>query len=160
VVLQTQIFFLVNRFSPTWKNVDLWYKTTFFSSQPLFSNQISRTTFLEPLFYNFLEKWLQNKWSSAFLTCSLRFLRSNKLDQMEFKLEKKYWDLETCRKSLKKNILHTWPSVIYLDDTVCLKMLFSLCWIICFEKCRHRHYGRNFQILPKNHEVFFYRCRR
>ena len=27
------------------------------------SNQISRTRFLEPLFYTFLEKWLQIKWS-------------------------------------------------------------------------------------------------
>ena len=34
-------FFLVNHFSRTRKNVDLWYKTTFFSGQPLFSNQIS-----------------------------------------------------------------------------------------------------------------------
>jgi hypothetical protein len=25
-------FFLLNHFSPTWKNVDLWYKTTFFWS--------------------------------------------------------------------------------------------------------------------------------
>ena len=41
VVLQTRIFFLVNHFSRTRKNVDLWYKTTFFSGQPLFSNQIS-----------------------------------------------------------------------------------------------------------------------
>ena len=54
--------FLVNHFSPTWKKVDLCYKTTFFSGQPLFSNQISRTTFLEPLFYTILEKWLQIKW--------------------------------------------------------------------------------------------------
>ena len=39
--------------------------------------------------------WLQN----AFLTCSWRFLRYNKSEQLEFKLEKKYWDLETFRKS-------------------------------------------------------------
>ena len=45
------------------KKVDLWYKTTLFSGQSLFSNQISQTRFLEPLFYTFLEKWLQNKWS-------------------------------------------------------------------------------------------------
>ena len=32
-------FFLVNLVSPTRKNVDLWYKTTFFSGQPLFLNQ-------------------------------------------------------------------------------------------------------------------------
>ena len=36
--------------------------------------------------------WKQN----AFLTCSWRFLITNK---SEFKLEKKYWDLVTCRKS-------------------------------------------------------------
>ena len=34
--------------------------------------------------------------------CSLRFLIPNKLEQLEFKLEKKYWDLETCRKIQKK----------------------------------------------------------
>ena len=36
---------------------------------------------------------------NTFLTCSWRFLRSNKLEQLEFKLEKKCWDVETCRKS-------------------------------------------------------------
>ena len=73
MVLQTQIFFLVNHFSPTRKKVDLWYKTTFFSGQPLFPSQISRTTFLEPLFNTFLEKWLQIKWSSVFWILNLRF---------------------------------------------------------------------------------------
>ena len=46
------IFFLVNHFSRTRKNVNLWYKTTFFSGQPLFSNQISWTRFFEPDFWN------------------------------------------------------------------------------------------------------------
>ena len=41
--------------------------TTFL--EPDFSNQISRTTFLEPLFFTFLEKGLQIKWSTGiFLT--------------------------------------------------------------------------------------------
>ena len=35
----------------------------------------------------------------CFLTCSWTFLRSNKLEQLGFNMEKKYWDLETCRKS-------------------------------------------------------------
>ena len=50
-----------------------------------------------------LEQFLQtvkgqnNFWQqNGFLTCSWRFLRCN---QLEFKLEKKYWDLETRRKS-------------------------------------------------------------
>ena len=43
-------FFLVNHFSPAWKKLDLWYKTTIFSGQPLFSNQISWTRFLQPDF--------------------------------------------------------------------------------------------------------------
>ena len=64
-------FFLVNHFSRTRKNLDLWYKTTFFSGQPLFSNQISQTRFLEPLFYTFLEKWLQIKWSTGNLLLKL-----------------------------------------------------------------------------------------
>ena len=41
--------------------------------------------------------WYQN----AFLTCSWRFLRSNKLEQFKFKLKKSFWDLETCRKNRK-----------------------------------------------------------
>ena len=40
-------FFLVNHFSPTWKKLDLWYKSTF-----ILVNQISRTRFLEPDFSN------------------------------------------------------------------------------------------------------------
>ncbi len=40
-------FFLVNHFSRTTKKI--W---------------VCRTTFLEPLFYTFLEKWLQIKWST------------------------------------------------------------------------------------------------
>ena len=42
-----------------------------------------------------------NYWqhNAAFLTCSWRFLISNKLEQSKLKLEKNYWDLETCRKS-------------------------------------------------------------
>ena len=36
---------------------------------------------------------------NAFLTCSWRFLISDKSEQLELKLEKKYWDLETGRKS-------------------------------------------------------------
>ena len=37
-----------------------FWSTTFL--EPDFTNQISRTTFLKPLFYTFLEKWLQIKW--------------------------------------------------------------------------------------------------
>ena len=37
--------------------------------------------------------------TECFLTCSSMFLISNKFEQLEFKLEKKYWDVETCRKS-------------------------------------------------------------
>ena len=36
--------------------------------------------------------WLQNAFFNLFLI-------SNKFEQLEFKLEKKYWDLEKCRKS-------------------------------------------------------------
>ena len=51
VVLQTQIFFLVNHFSPTRFLLDLWYKTTFF-----LVNHFSRTVFLEPYFLNQISK--------------------------------------------------------------------------------------------------------
>ena len=35
------------------------------------------------------------------IQCSRRFSISNKLEQLEFKQEKKYWDLKTCRKKLE-----------------------------------------------------------
>ena len=33
------------------------------------------------------------------------FLRPNKLEQLEFQMEKKYWDLETSKKILKRKIV-------------------------------------------------------
>ena len=56
------------------KNVGLYYKSTFFQvgeNSDLVGEKwltrkkirVCRTTFLEPLFYIFLEKWLQIKWS-------------------------------------------------------------------------------------------------
>ena len=41
-----------------------------------------------------------------FLTYFWRCLRSSKLEKLEFKLEKKYWDLEKCRKREKILIWH------------------------------------------------------
>ena len=38
-------------------------------------------------------------WQNAFLTCSWRFLISNKLEKIIIQIGKKYLDLETCRKS-------------------------------------------------------------
>ena len=58
-------FFLVNTFLKPGKMLIYGIKPSFFSGQPLFSNQISWTRFLEPLFHTFLEKWLQNKWSNG-----------------------------------------------------------------------------------------------
>ena len=55
-------FFLVNHFSRTRKKIQVW-RTVFL--EPDFSSQISQTRFLEPLFYTFLEKWLQIKWSTV-----------------------------------------------------------------------------------------------
>ena len=48
-----------------------------------------------------LEQFIQavKGQQNAFLTCSWRFLTSNKLEQLQFKWKKKYWDLETCRNS-------------------------------------------------------------
>ena len=46
-----------------------------------------------------------------FFSCSWRFLISSKLEQLEFKLEKKYWDLETCRKC-QKIIVHNFQKCI------------------------------------------------
>jgi len=56
-------FFLVDHFSPTWKKLDLWYKTT-----------ISRTRFLEPDFSNQISKNCKNRgrrikgWQCVLLT--------------------------------------------------------------------------------------------
>ena len=63
----------------------VWYKTTFFSGQPFFSNHISWTRFLKPLFYTFLEKWLQNKWSNEILL----FFDSTTFSRLGHKLRKK-----------------------------------------------------------------------
>ena len=61
MVGQTQFFFLVNHFSQTRKKVDLWYKTIFFSGQPLFLNQISPNRFLLPDFSNQISKNCRNR---------------------------------------------------------------------------------------------------
>ena len=59
-------FFLVSHhFSPTWKRWIYGIKPPFF-----LVNHISRTRFLQPLFYTFLEKWLQIKCSSGYM-CSV-----------------------------------------------------------------------------------------
>ena len=44
--------------------------------------------------------------TESFLTCSWRFLRYDKVEQLGFKLKKNYWDLETCMKSSK--LRHIW----------------------------------------------------
>ena len=56
--------------------------------------------------FRIIEKFIQtvmgqnNFWQqNAFLTYSWRFLRSKKLEKLEFKLVKNYWDLKICRKS-------------------------------------------------------------
>ena len=51
VILQTRIFFLVREKKLTRKKI-----------------RVCRTTFLEPLFYTLLEKWLQIKWSTGLHT--------------------------------------------------------------------------------------------
>ena len=45
-----------------WNSTNWTYFLQTVFLEPDFSNQISRTSFLEPLFYTYLEKWLQNKW--------------------------------------------------------------------------------------------------
>ena len=47
------------------------------------------------------ERFRQLLKQSAFLTCSWRFLRSNTLEQLELKLDKNKWHLETYRKRQK-----------------------------------------------------------
>ena len=51
-------------------------------------------------------KGQNNFWSqNAFQTCSWRFLMSNKLEHLEFKLGKNNWDLENAGKVRKEFIL-------------------------------------------------------
>ena len=64
-----RFFFLVNHFSQTRFLVDLWYKTTFFSGQSLFLNQISPTRFLTPDFSTQISR--------------TRFLRTAKIEGAE-----------------------------------------------------------------------------
>ena len=83
MVLQIRIFFLVREYTINphffsgWRKVVLQSRIFFFWSttflepekkskfeEPFFSNKISWTRLLEPLFYTFLEKWLQIKWST------------------------------------------------------------------------------------------------
>ena len=72
VVLQTRIFFSGQPLFSNLKKRQIYgIKPPFFWSttflEPDFSNQISQTTFLKPLFYTFLEKWLQIKVSNELL---------------------------------------------------------------------------------------------
>ena len=113
-------------FEPTflsWKNVDLWYKPTFFLVnyfswtrkkiqvwrtfilEPDLLNKISRTRFLKPLFYTFLEKWLQNKWSNG--------AQNRKLDwhvtlhtMLTLNIECRGFFLEAKGNKQTKNMLH------------------------------------------------------
>ena len=68
-------YFLVNHFSLTRFLVDLWYKTTFVSDQPLFLNHISRTIFLEQYFSDQISKSCKNRgcrikgWLSGQVIC-------------------------------------------------------------------------------------------
>ena len=51
------------------KKVVLYHKSTFFQVGEKWLTRkkirVCRTTFLKPLFYTFLEKWLQNKWYTS-----------------------------------------------------------------------------------------------
>ena len=52
----------------------LWFEK---SGWPEKKIRVCRTTFLEPLFYTFLEKWLQNKWSNVWQLSSMTLSISN-----------------------------------------------------------------------------------
>ena len=80
MVLQTWIFFKVWEKWLTRKKLGWYYKSTFFFRLEKSGSAISdflsgsriiriirvwKTTFLEPLFYTFPEKWLQIKWLSG-----------------------------------------------------------------------------------------------
>ena len=60
---------------------------------------VCRTTFLKPLFYTFLEKWLQNKWSIALVI---------KID--------KYWynslSFQSTKDLLKKDVTHATGAIM------------------------------------------------
>ena len=56
---------LQNHFSPTWKKVDLYYKPTFFSGQPLLLNHFCRTRKIQIWITIFLEQDFSNKISQT-----------------------------------------------------------------------------------------------
>ena len=83
-----------------------------------------------------------------FLTCSWRFLRSNKSEQLGIiQIGIKYWDLETCAGKVRKYFLASFPSEFnlkgylaqdglqceqcYLKQTLALKKEYNLN-ITCF----------------------------
>ena len=57
-----------------------------------------------------IERTEQSLTQNGFRTYFWRFLRSNKLEHLQFKLEK-MWDLEIYRKS-KKNVIFTYITII------------------------------------------------
>ena len=69
----------------------------FSNSRPSASNFKSFSRSLEQFFLTVGQNNFGNK--IPFLTFSWRFLRFIKLEQLKFRCEKNYWDLETCRKS-------------------------------------------------------------
>jgi hypothetical protein len=70
MVLQTFFFWFEKSGWPE-KKVGLYCKSTFFQVGEKWLTRkkirVWRTTFLEPLFYTFLEKWLQIKWLFGFI---------------------------------------------------------------------------------------------
>ena len=87
--------YLEGKIKTTYSKTKVWYFVTkivltYCEKKLIF--EITRTI------YSNSERAEQFLVTECFLTCSWRFLTSNKLEQLEFKLEKK-WDLETCRKS-------------------------------------------------------------
>ena len=59
---------------------------------------------LQKILRSFIQKVKGQKkfwYKSAFLTCSWRFLRYKYIRTIIIQIGKKYWDLESCRKSYK-----------------------------------------------------------
>ena len=76
------------------KQVGLYYKSIFFSGLRKVVDQekiwVCRTSFLEPVFYTFLEKWLQIKWSLGCLNQKEVFYRDGCL-KFDFSKNRDTW---------------------------------------------------------------------
>ena len=132
MVLQTQIFFWSTTFPEPEKNLVYSINPPFFwfekSGWPEKKIWVCRTTFLEPFFYTFLEKWLQNKWSIALIISSEKVTRKSSGTHRPY-------NCVTILTNFKTEMLFTLLLVQMLQE---LHYLFkAFCSLFLLQKCQN-----------------------